>query len=585
MKRILILTALNKEYKVVRNFLNNLEEEELDDGTIVEKGNPIDSNNSVVYIRECGKGNTKAALSTDKLIKHVKPELTMFIGIAGGIKDLNIGDVLVGEKVYGYEGGKDGKEFKARPELGKSSYRILERAKMESNKDDWKVILNGSNPKDAKVLVGNIVAGEKVLISENNELYQRIKSHYNDAHAIEMEGIGFMEGVYQNNIGENIVIRGISDLLENKNVPSEDVDQEKACSHAAAFGFSLIKKLEESPNRPIVEPSVKYKLIIDSQIPIENHKKLHELLDQLDEIASPNNHSITLNKITVGSTVLHLESNEETFNKLKSLSDSGKLSEILGYPSRIEKSDDDQDENALSIKLSKRESWSNIFGEFLEHWKNSIKKMSIEISGLEERMYSELSPIVLHGHSHKNIPIYFGAMVDGVVKPVHPLDVEVITSDELGLRTSRYITVLGEGVTPHHPRGPVLYQPTRAYMPGRIVHGPNPKRAMAVGPIIAISGLASASGKAATKMGYSNFDEKYEGYIAKMSDVHNSWVSINDNLIEPTSSKKSIHKHGYLCAFISNNRPDEYNNIVSVRINKFSVEKGQSITSGDDSIG
>ena len=95
MKKTLILTALSNEYSAVRKLLKDISEETLEDGTIIEKGIAQNCEDGEVYIRECGKGNTKAALSADKLIKHIQPDLTMFIGIAGGIKDLNIGDVLI----------------------------------------------------------------------------------------------------------------------------------------------------------------------------------------------------------------------------------------------------------------------------------------------------------------------------------------------------------------------------------------------------------------------------------------------------------------------------------------------------------
>ncbi len=243
MKKILVITALRKEYLAVREHLTDIKQEIIND-FIIEKGIIKNCKNAKIYIYESGVGREKAAISTENLTREIKPDLTIFIGIAGGIKDLNIGDILVASKVYGFQGGKSGDKFYARPELGKSTKKILERAKAEARKREWtKEIINEVFPVNNKVLVGNIATGDIVLISdsEENPDYQKIKEHYNDTHAIEMEGVGFMEGFYHYNNGECIVLRGISDLLDNKNNESEEIDQERACKFVAGFGFHLIK--------------------------------------------------------------------------------------------------------------------------------------------------------------------------------------------------------------------------------------------------------------------------------------------------------------------------------------------------------
>lgn len=254
-----ILTALPVEYLAVRAHLKDLQEEMHPQGTIYEQGKFV-TNGQVweVGIAEVGAGNAGAAVEAERAIAYLKPDILFFIGIAGGIKDVAIGDVVAATDVYGYESGKSGEQFFTRPKAGKSAYALVQRAKREAGKTDWLQRLSSSPASQPRVFVAPIAAGEKVIAAKQSYIFQFLRASYNDAIAVEMEGFGFLSAAFAYPNIKAIVIRGISDLVEGKNddsIEPEQVRQEKASHHASAFAFEMLAKFRieetasEAPNQ------------------------------------------------------------------------------------------------------------------------------------------------------------------------------------------------------------------------------------------------------------------------------------------------------------------------------------------------
>ncbi|NES00122.1 MAG: 5'-methylthioadenosine/S-adenosylhomocysteine nucleosidase, partial [Symploca sp. SIO1B1] len=234
-----ILTALPVEYQAVRNRLIELEEKLHPQGTVYQQGKFIAKGQEwKVGIAEVGTGNAEAAAEVERAIAYFQPNIILFVGIAGGIKDVAIGDVVVATEVYKYESGKVTEKFLTRPKAGRSAYSLVQRAKFEAKQEKWL--------QQPKVFVGPIVAGEKVIASIQSAIFQLLRESYNDAIAIEMEGFGFLNAAFAHPKIPAIVIRGISDLIEGKNddsVEPEGIRQEKASQHASAFAFEMLSKL------------------------------------------------------------------------------------------------------------------------------------------------------------------------------------------------------------------------------------------------------------------------------------------------------------------------------------------------------
>ena len=58
-----------------------------------------------------------------------------------------------------------------------------------------------------------------------------------------MEGIGFLQTVYVNLGIEAIIVRGISDLIQDKELTDKQGYQEIAANHASAFAFEVLANL------------------------------------------------------------------------------------------------------------------------------------------------------------------------------------------------------------------------------------------------------------------------------------------------------------------------------------------------------
>jgi nucleoside phosphorylase len=103
----LIITSLSVEYCAVRDHLTDLREEVHPLGTVYERGQFTDLGRSwKVGIIQIGLG-VEAALNAERAISYFKPDIILSVGLAGGLKDVALGDVVVGSKIYRYTSSKE----------------------------------------------------------------------------------------------------------------------------------------------------------------------------------------------------------------------------------------------------------------------------------------------------------------------------------------------------------------------------------------------------------------------------------------------------------------------------------------------
>lgn len=251
---VIILTAIKEEYQAVRSYLKDVKPVNKE-GTRYEEGILIINENRIakIVIRECGQSNSTASIEAERAINNFKPEIAIFVGIAGSRKeqDFSIGDVIFPTKIYYYEGGKDYSDgLKNRPEAKEPTFHLSEIAKIERSKNDWKSILAENS--ETKADLGIIASGEKIIESTDSNIGQNITDNYNDTQAIEMEGFGFGNTLSRQGGGSKIqwcVVRGISDIISHSGDENNlEVNRDRrpsenkiiASMNAAAFALWVI---------------------------------------------------------------------------------------------------------------------------------------------------------------------------------------------------------------------------------------------------------------------------------------------------------------------------------------------------------
>lgn len=265
---VVVLTALDLEYKAVRQHLKDIEQHRHGTGTRFEIGT-VDGTDCRIAVGLVGVGNSNSAVLAERAIQQFSPVAALFVGVAGAVWDSTpLGQVVVADRVFAYQGGTSEDDgFKARPSEWKTSHHLSQLAHHLERSGAWAARL----PLDARmsdgdrpsVTFGAIAAGEVVLNSRVSVEARRLHKHYNNATAIEMEAAGIAHAGHLNS-APVAIIRGISDRADGEKSSANDGTwQPRAAAHAAAFAIELavqlFKEAEETsmtPNEPRSTPPV-----------------------------------------------------------------------------------------------------------------------------------------------------------------------------------------------------------------------------------------------------------------------------------------------------------------------------------------
>ena len=240
-----IVTALDLEFEAVEQHLKGVNEQQHPAGTIYRVGDFDGRLKWRVAVVRAGMHNVPAALETERLINYFQPLVVLLVGVAGGLKDVRLGDVVAATKIYAYEAGKDETEFKPRPEIGESSYGLVQRASAVKREGAWvSRIIGGSPEPKPDAFVGPLAAGEKVVGDITSATFKLLRSQFGDALATEMEGYGFLRANYMNEGVQALAVRGISDMVLDKEEADRSGSQPRAAANAAAFAFEVLAQTD-----------------------------------------------------------------------------------------------------------------------------------------------------------------------------------------------------------------------------------------------------------------------------------------------------------------------------------------------------
>ncbi len=245
---IVILTALQREFKAVRRHLTDVRTHRHTAGTLFEVGVLAGHPDRRVGLAVIGEGNAPAATITERAINEFQPAAVMFVGIAGGLHHwLKLGDVVVATRVYGYHGGSSRDEgFNARPRAWDVSHELDQVARHVDRADTWRSTISG----EPAVHFCPVAAGEILLDSTDSAVAKQLRDHYDDAVAVEMESAGVAQASHLNLSTPSITIRGISDYADGtKRFTDRQGLPQLAAANAAAFAAGVVAVIVDADTR------------------------------------------------------------------------------------------------------------------------------------------------------------------------------------------------------------------------------------------------------------------------------------------------------------------------------------------------
>lgn len=230
---VLILCAVPVEWAALKSLVSNPSSGSVHSDPSISGDLWVGDRKLKIALVETGMGTTQASLVTGAACQTFSPAFVIYAGVAGGVKDVAVGDVAIASKVHYYEGGKtvDG-DFRPRPDSYPTPHGILTIAREIAHIDHG----------DFRVLVGAVASGEKVLADVKSEQVALIKNSYGDSLVVEMEGHGFMTACARGGIGSYLVVRAVSDLIDDKTKSDQAGGQEKASENLTRIVYELIER-------------------------------------------------------------------------------------------------------------------------------------------------------------------------------------------------------------------------------------------------------------------------------------------------------------------------------------------------------
>jgi cellulose biosynthesis protein BcsQ/nucleoside phosphorylase len=239
----LVLTSSPVEYDAVRNYLTNLREETLPDGTVCEIGRlSAEGRSWEVGVLELDAYGPKVALEAGRTIQFVNPSVVISVGSGASVKNARPGDVVVATKVYRYEESERGKGQPLLTSIGSSSYRLEQRARAEAKRIEW-LSRRGTGNSHPRVLLGTVVVSDKISTLNRSTLQKFLRSKLPDAISFDLIGTNLLSAIFADKDIDILVVRGVTEILDSEGIAGDGIASE-AARNAGAFTFEVLSKVE-----------------------------------------------------------------------------------------------------------------------------------------------------------------------------------------------------------------------------------------------------------------------------------------------------------------------------------------------------
>jgi nucleoside phosphorylase len=224
---IAILTALPEEYEAVYQHL-------IDPERVISTNDlhnryswvtaSIPSSNQGSYrvvLALAGKGTEAALLCARSTTDAFRPDSVLLVGVAGAVNgQLTPGDLVVSDRILGYEYGKIDAGFHPRPDLSFPTDQSIASAAatMPIRENGWIGSIRVAPPSGRhrpQVVIGPVASGNKVVDDLSDSTFASVLTLWPKLVAVEMEALGTVRAVEdareRGTISHFTTIRGISD--------------------------------------------------------------------------------------------------------------------------------------------------------------------------------------------------------------------------------------------------------------------------------------------------------------------------------------------------------------------------------------
>jgi adenosylhomocysteine nucleosidase len=254
MTSIVMLAALDVEYRAIRRHLDRVRLRVHPAGTVFEVGLLPDVDGTVV-LAVTGEGNVAAAVVAERAIAMFRPSALFCVGVAGGLAhDVALGDVVVATRVYAVGGGREhAGGFAVRPRAFSAAHELEQVARHVARRGAWCTGL-ASTP---AVHFKPVASGEVVHQATGTEYARRLRDAYDDAVAVEMESAGVAQAAQLNRALPALTVRAISDRADCHKALADaagwqPVAAERAAAFATAVGAALFSPVDDRvPAHPV----------------------------------------------------------------------------------------------------------------------------------------------------------------------------------------------------------------------------------------------------------------------------------------------------------------------------------------------